>query len=50
MPLLLVDLLVVVVVLLLLYSACHDLHVIIAVEWKTRWKTTSAKNHHRRRS
>ena len=41
MPLLLVDLLVVV---LLLYSACHDSHVIIAVEWKTRWKTTFAKS------
>lgn len=36
--LLLVELLVVV----LLYSCCHDFHVIMAVEWKTRWKTTSA--------
>ena len=23
---------------LLLYSACHDHHVIITVEWKTSWK------------
>jgi hypothetical protein len=45
MRLLLVELLVVVV----LYSSCHDFHVIMAVEWKTRWKSTQEKNHHRRR-
>jgi hypothetical protein len=45
MRLLLVELLVVVV----LYSSCHDFHVIMAVEWKTRWKSTPAKNHHRRK-
>ena len=39
MPLLLVEQLVVV----LLYSPCHDSHVIIAVEWKTTWKTTSTR-------
>jgi hypothetical protein len=34
----------------LLNSSCHDFHVIMAVAWKkTRWKTTSAKNHHRRK-
>lgn len=30
-------------VVVLLYSGCHDSHVIMAVEWKTRWKTTPAK-------
>ena len=30
-------------VVVLLCSTCHDSHVVIAVEWKTRWKSTSAK-------
>lgn len=37
--LLLLELLVV----MLLYSSCHDFHVIMAVERKTRWTSTSAK-------